>query len=49
MILSKAHKYLLTVIKDPTYFDSDHESSTGMLLDAVYSWFFKLLQDVHIH
>jgi len=48
MILSKAHKYLLTVIKDPTYFDSDHESSSGML-NAVYSWFFKLLQDVYTH
>ena len=46
MILSKAHTYILTVIKDPTYFDSDHESSSGMP-DAVYSWFFKLLQDVH--
>jgi len=34
MILSKAHKYLLTVIKDPTYFDSGHKSSSGML-DAV--------------
>jgi hypothetical protein len=31
MILLKAHTYLLTVIKDPTYFDSDHESSSGML------------------
>jgi len=48
MILSNAHKYLLTVIRDPTYFDSDHESSSRML-DAVYIWFFKLLQEVHTH
>lgn len=45
MILSKAQKYLLPVVKDPTFFYCDHESSSGML-DTVYSWFFKLLQDL---